>query len=31
VADWRWVTLDELASYPFAVTDQKIILELRSG
>ena len=30
VADWRWVTLDELAGYPFAVTDQKIIAALRS-
>jgi A/G-specific adenine glycosylase len=28
VADWRWVTLDDLASYPFAVTDQKIIAAL---
>ena len=33
VADWRWTTLHALARYPFAVTDQKIILELerRSG
>lgn len=29
VADWRWVTLDDLASYPFAVTDQKIIAALK--
>lgn len=28
VADWRWVTLDELAAYPFAVTDQQIIAAL---
>ena len=28
VADWRWTTLDGLARYPFAVTDQKIIQEL---
>ncbi|MFZ2359259.1 MAG: A/G-specific adenine glycosylase [Anaerolineae bacterium] len=31
VADWRWVTLDELASYAFAVTDQKIIAALRAS
>ncbi len=31
VADWRWVTLDDLAGYPFAVTDQKIIAALRSA
>ncbi len=24
VADWRWVTPDQLAAYPFAVTDLKI-------
>ncbi|MCS6845577.1 MAG: A/G-specific adenine glycosylase [Caldilineales bacterium] len=29
VADWRWVTLDDLASFPFAVTDQKIIAALQ--
>ncbi len=29
VADWRWVTLDDLGSYAFAVTDQKIIAALR--
>jgi A/G-specific adenine glycosylase len=29
VADWRWVTLDELAAFPFPVTDQKIIAALR--
>ena len=29
VADWRWVTLDELAAFPFPVTDQKIISALR--
>ncbi len=28
VADWRWVTLDDLAHYAFAVTDQKIIAAL---
>jgi A/G-specific adenine glycosylase len=31
VADWRWVTLDELAAFPFPVTDQKIIAALRAG
>lgn len=31
VADWRWVTLNDLADYAFAVTDQKIILALRAG
>ncbi len=31
VADWRWVTLDDLAQYAFAVTDQKIIAALREG
>lgn len=31
VADWRWVTLDELAAFPFPVTDQKIIGALREG
>jgi A/G-specific adenine glycosylase len=30
VADWRWVTLDDLEAYPFPVTDQKIIAALRS-
>lgn len=29
VADWRWVTLDELAAFPFPVTDQKIMAALR--
>lgn len=29
VADWRWVTLDELDAFPFPVTDQKIIGALR--
>ena len=29
VADWRWVTLTDLDSYAFAVTDQKIIAALR--
>lgn len=28
VADWRWVTLDQLADFPFPVTDQKIIAAL---
>ena len=28
VADWRWVSLDELAAFPFPVTDQKIIRAL---
>jgi A/G-specific adenine glycosylase len=28
VADWRWVNLDELAAFPFPVTDQKIIRAL---
>jgi A/G-specific adenine glycosylase len=31
VADWRWVTLDDLAHYAFAVTDQKIIAALRGS
>ncbi len=29
VADWRWVTLDELETFPFPRTDQKIIAALR--
>jgi len=29
VADWRWVTLDQLESFPFPRTDQKIIQSLR--
>ncbi|MBV7330052.1 A/G-specific adenine glycosylase [Chloroflexi bacterium TSY] len=28
VADWRWVTLEELANYPFPVTDRKVIKKL---
>jgi A/G-specific adenine glycosylase len=28
VADWRWVTREELAAFPFPVTDQKIIRAL---
>lgn len=28
VADWRWVTLDELGAFAFPVTDQKIIAAL---
>ena len=28
VAGWRWVTLDDLDAYPFAVTDQQIIAAL---
>lgn len=31
VADWRWVTLDQLADFPFPVTDQKIIAALVAG
>ncbi|MFN8446488.1 MAG: A/G-specific adenine glycosylase [Caldilineaceae bacterium] len=31
VADWRWVTLEELDSFPFPVTDLKIIKALKSG
>jgi A/G-specific adenine glycosylase len=31
VADWRWVTLDELDAFPFPRTDQKIIAALRAG
>ncbi|WP_462286222.1 NUDIX hydrolase [Nostocoides sp.] len=27
-ADWRWVAFDDLAAYPFPVTDQKIIAAL---
>lgn len=29
VADWRWVTLEELDAFPFPVTDQKIIRALK--
>ena len=29
VADWRWVTLDELDDFAFAVTDRKIIRALQ--
>ncbi|MEA3335889.1 MAG: A/G-specific adenine glycosylase, partial [Chloroflexota bacterium] len=29
VADWRWVTMAELAAFPFPVTDQKIIAALQ--
>lgn len=28
-ADWRWVTIEQLAEFPFPVTDQKIIQWLR--
>jgi A/G-specific adenine glycosylase len=28
-ADWRWVTLETLANFPFPVTDQKIIAALQ--
>ncbi|MCB0061580.1 MAG: A/G-specific adenine glycosylase [Caldilineaceae bacterium] len=31
VADWRWVSQDELDAFPFPVTDQKIIAALRDG
>lgn len=31
VADWRWVTLDDLAAFPFPVTDRKIIAALQQG
>lgn len=31
VADWRWVTLADLAAFPFPVTDQKIIAALQQG
>ncbi len=31
VADWAWVTLDDLERYAFPVTDQKIIALLRDG
>lgn len=31
VADWRWIELDELAGFPFPVTDQKIIEALQRG
>ena len=27
-ADWRWVSMDELAALPFPVTDQKIVQAL---
>jgi A/G-specific adenine glycosylase len=29
-AGWQWVTLDDLAHYPFPVTDQKVIQVLRA-
>jgi A/G-specific adenine glycosylase len=29
VADWRWVTLEELDAFPFPRTDQKIITAVR--
>lgn len=29
VADWRWIDLDEIESYPFPVTDRKVITALR--
>ena len=29
VADWRWVTLEVIDTFPFARTDQKIIEALR--
>ncbi|HSN78266.1 MAG TPA: (deoxy)nucleoside triphosphate pyrophosphohydrolase, partial [Anaerolineae bacterium] len=31
VADWRWVTPDQLGAYPFPVTDMKIIQALATG
>jgi len=31
VADWRWVRLDELDDFAFAVTDRKIIQVLQEG
>ena len=31
VADWRWVTLADLAAFPFPVTDQKIIAALQQA
>jgi A/G-specific adenine glycosylase len=29
--DWRWVELDDLASFPLPVTDQKIVAALHSA
>jgi A/G-specific adenine glycosylase len=31
VADWRWIRLDELETFPFPVTDQRVIAALRAG
>ncbi len=31
VADWRWVALDEVAAFPLAVTDQKILAAVKTG
>lgn len=31
VADWRWVALEDLPAYAFAVTDQKIIVALKGA
>jgi A/G-specific adenine glycosylase len=31
VADWRWVTLEEINAFPFPRTDLKIIEALRNG
>ena len=30
-AGWRWVTLDDLPAFAFAVTDQKIIAALHGS
>lgn len=30
VADWRWITPDQLAEYPFPVTDRKVIEALHA-
>ena len=31
VADWRWVALDDVATFPLAVTDQKILAAVKAG
>jgi A/G-specific adenine glycosylase len=31
VADWRWVTLEQLEAYPFPVTDLKIVQAVTTG
>ncbi|MFN8469158.1 MAG: NUDIX domain-containing protein [Caldilineaceae bacterium] len=31
VADWRWVILDDVAAFPLAVTDQKVLAAVKGG